>query len=127
MSLIEEHINLTNEIMAGNLTKKQVVDEINKIESKYGESAFGSYQVTKKSAPWSKSDLEDLKVQSASGACSKEFYLYMAEVSEYVHRESAKKGLIEKASRIIAKNWLWILFAIAGLFIVIACLTKILG
>lgn len=120
MGLVEEHVRLTNSIVAGDLTIEQVKEELNRIETEYGPDSFDLYKVKKKSAPWSKEDLEDLEIQSASGACSKDFYLYMAEVSEFVHRKNRKSGLlglVDSLIRFIAKHWLIILI-IFGLCIV---------
>lgn len=120
MGLVEEHVRLTNSIVAGDLTVEQVKEELNRIETEYGPDSFDLYKVKKKSAPWSKEDLEDLEIQSASGACSKDFYLYMAEVSEFVHRKNRKSGLlgfVDSLVRFIAKHWLIILI-IFGLCIV---------
>lgn len=121
MGVVEEHVKLTNKIMAGELTYNQVKNEIDRIESQYGEDSFGSYKVKKTSAPWSMKDLEDLEVQSVSGACSKEFYLYMAEVSEFVYKKNKNIGLIgriEQILKFIAKNWL-IVLVIIGVVILI--------
>lgn len=129
MGLVEEHIKLTNGIVSGELNREQVATEINRIESEYGEDSFDSYAVKRKNAPWTKYDLEDLEVQSASGACSKDFYLYMAEVSEYVHRSNDKRGLfgsIEKVIKFIAKNWLAILIFIAFVALVIWGISRFL-
>ena len=34
---------------------------------------------------WDKKYLDNLEIQAASGACSKEFYLHMADVADYVY------------------------------------------
>lgn len=115
MGLVEEHVKLTNSILAGDLNVDQVKSEVNRIESEYGPGSFDSYKVRKTSAPWTKEDLDELEIQSISGACSKDFYLYMAEVSEFVYKKNKKTGLmgcVENAINVIAKHWLIILVII---------------
>jgi hypothetical protein len=83
--LIGEHSRLTNNIILGKYDRNKVQEEIDRIEQKYGKSSFISYHPIRKEPPYTKKDLTDLEIESAAGACSKDFYLYMAEVSEYVH------------------------------------------
>lgn len=121
MGLVEEHVKLTNSILAGDLTVDQVKSEINRIESEYGSGSFDSCKVRKKSAPWTKEDLDELEIQSALGTCSKDFYLYMAEVSEFVYKKNKKSGLmgyIQKAIGFIAKHWLLFLAIIVACWVV---------
>lgn len=130
MSLVNEHISLTNGILSGKLSKSGVASEIDRIEKEYGESAFNLYKVQKKDAPWTQSDLDDLEIQSASGACSKEFYLYMAEVSEYIHKKNCKNivfAFIENVVKWIMKNWLIITAMIVFVAIIVVLLSKIVG
>lgn len=130
MGLVEEHVRLTNSIVAGDLTIEQVKEELNRIETEYGPDSFDLYKVKKKSAPWSKEDLEDLEIQSASGACSKDFYLYMAEVSEFVHRKNRKSGLlglVDSLVRFIAKHWLIILIIFGFCIVATLIFIKLAG
>ena len=130
MNLVEEHIKLSNGILAGDLSVEQVKNEIARIEKEYGTDSFDSYKVKKKSAPWTEADLDDLEIQSASGACSKEFYLNMAEVSEFVHKKYKKNGwigCITSFLKFVAYHWLIILFCV-GLFILFCWgISKIFG
>lgn len=122
MGLIEEHIQLAKKIVGGELSKTLVIEEINRIEKEYGEDAFNSFVVKKKSSPWTQKDLDDLEMQSASGAGSKEFYLYMAEVSEFVHKKDKRQGffaVIECGLKFIARYWLKILCTV--LIIALVC------
>ena len=130
MGLVEEHVKLTNSILSGELTVEQVKCEIERIESEYGPSAFDSYKVKKTNAPWNKEDLEKLEIQSASGACSKEFYLYMAEVSEFVYKKNKKTGLmgcVENAINFIAKHWLIILVIIVLIVVAFWGIANLVG
>lgn len=130
MGLVEEHVKLTNSILAGDLTVDQVKSEINRIESEYGLGSFDSCKVSKKSAPWTKEDLDELEIQSASGACSKDFYLYMAEVSEFVYKKNKKTGLmgcVENAINVIAKHWLIILVIIVLIVIAFWGIANLVG
>jgi len=130
MSLVKEHISLTNGILSGKISKADVETAMDRIEKEYGESAFNLYKVEKKPAPWTQGDLDDLEIQSASGACSKEFYLYMAEVSDYVHRNGNKNKIFafgEKILKFIIKNWLKILAGIVFALILWLVLSKIFG
>lgn len=131
MELVNEHINLTNKILAGELSKEDVKLEIDRMENEYGESAFNLYKVSKKDAPWTQRDLDDLEVQSAAGALSKDFYLYMAEVSDFVHRKNKKNKWITKVediTRWIAKHWLIVLIVIGLVaFVIYYVVPKLFG
>ena len=85
IGLIEAHRRLTNNIIDGKYDRNKVQEEIDRIEQKYGKSSFISYHPIRKEPPYTEEDLRKLEIESAAGACSKDFYLYMAEVSEYVH------------------------------------------
>lgn len=124
MGLIEEHIKLTDGIISGKMDRECVEKEMKRIESEYGTGSFNSYKVQKKSAPWTKKDLDNLEIQSASGACSKEFYLYMAEVSEYVYGKNKKSGG-HNLFKFVAKNWLIIIGVIIFIFVIYWGVTKI--
>lgn len=119
MELVEEHVKLTRDIVSGNINLEQVKETLERIECEYGPDSFDSYKVEKKSAPWTMEDLNDLEFQSISGACSKDFYLYMAEVSDYVHKDvksSGFLGLVGKYARKLAEHWL-IVLAVAGIVV----------
>jgi hypothetical protein len=80
---------LVDKLMKGDISKEEVREAINGILQKYGEGAFNSYRVTRHMPPYSEKDIDELKVLAASGAASKEFFEYWADVNEYV-RLSAK-------------------------------------
>lgn len=89
MSGVDEQIKLVSKILNGKIDKAGVEKEIEQIANKYGDDCFNSYTVKRKPKPWSVKDLQELEGLSTSGAASKEFYLYMAEVSEEVFSKEA--------------------------------------
>lgn len=129
MGLVEEHIGLTNGIMSGELTRNSVENEIKRIESKYGAEAFNHFKVEKRSAPWTQKDLDDLEIQSASGAGSKEFYLYMAEVSDYVHKSSKlhESSTLKKIIDFMSINWWKLVLVILGISAFVWICHQIIG
>jgi hypothetical protein len=82
---LEEHIKLTSKIVRGEIKRPQVEKILEQMEEKYGEYCFDTFPVDRKEKPWSKAYLKELELLSGSGASSKEFYLYMSEVSDYVY------------------------------------------
>ena len=123
MSLIEEHIHLANDIAAGKISANQLEEELSRIENEYGASAFNSFKVTRKDPPWTNEDLEDLRDQSSAGACSKEFYRYMVEVSESVYKNNS--GIGGRIIRFAKKNWLLILCCVVLICICVFVFTQI--
>ncbi len=94
MSGIEEQIALTSQILKGEIGRADVEKELDRISREYGEDCFNSYTVKRKPKPWKEEDLKELQVLSASGAASKDFYRYMAEVSEELFSRKARKKKI---------------------------------
>lgn len=84
MNGINQRVKLGTKILRGEINKAEAVKEIERISEQYGEDCFNSYEVKRQSKPWTEKELKELEILSASGAGSKEFYLYMAEVSEEV-------------------------------------------
>jgi hypothetical protein len=91
MGYLEEQIDLTSKIVRGKIKRPQVERTLAQMEEKYGERCFNSYPVDRKEKPWSKDYLSELELISGSGASSKEFYLYMSEVSDYVYAHKSRK------------------------------------
>ena len=91
MNGIDEQIKLVSKILSGEISKMEVAKELKRISETYGEECFNSYEVKRKPKPWTEQNLKELEILNASGAGSKEFYLYMAEVSEEVYAQKAKK------------------------------------
>ncbi len=94
MSGIEEQSVLTSKILKGEIGRADVEKELDRISRKYGEDCFNSYPVKRKPKPWKEEDLKELEILGASGAGSKDFYRYMAEVSEAVFSRKALKKKI---------------------------------
>ena len=92
MTGIDEQIKLAERIVRGELKKSEVEKELQRISEEFGDDCFNSYKVIRKPKPWNKKDLDELEVLSASGASSKDFYLYMAEMSEAVYSETKKNN-----------------------------------
>lgn len=91
MNAGKELSRLTSKILKGEMRYPDVEKELDRISMQYGEDCFNCFRVERKEKPWSEKDLEDLGILSACGAGSREFYLYMAEVSDYVHSQKATK------------------------------------
>lgn len=83
---------LIERLKEGNISLQEVQNEIDRISKEQGENAFNSYVVKKHSAPWTKEDLDELRMLSVSGAKSKEFILYWAEVNDYLKRKDGRKN-----------------------------------
>lgn len=91
MTGIEACNNMVFRILKGEMSVSEVEKELERISKEYGEEgAFNCYPVRREPKPWSEETLEKLKVLSASGAGSKEFYLHMAEVAEEVYAQKKK-------------------------------------
>ena len=130
MGLIEEHLKLSERIVSGKMTRADVERELCRIELEYGSNAFNYYTVKKKQAPWTQKDLDELEIKSASGAGSKEFYLYMAEVSEYVYKAKKKHGLLglfERIIKFVAKNWILVVGIILFVVLIYVGIAKFIG
>lgn len=91
MNAGKELSRLTSKILTGEMRYADVEEALNRIAMQYGEDCFNSFPVERKEKPWSEKDLEELGNLSACGAGSREFYLYMAEVSDYVYSKKADR------------------------------------
>lgn len=89
MSDFFDEINrLVGDIVNHNMDSAQVQARIDDLKKEYGEDSFPSINFEKKPLPWNESYLRELRVENVTGACSEEFLLHMAEVSDYL---AAKK------------------------------------
>lgn len=86
----------------GRYTHEQAEAELNKMERDFGKTVFYPERITKKPRPWTRSDLNDLKVKAAAGASSREFFLYLAEMGEEVTRKERKKKQLTLIGTIVA-------------------------
>lgn len=101
MSGVEEQNRLVTRILRGEIDKAGVKKELERISAEYGEDCFNSYVVKKKAKPWTYKELKELEILSTSGAASKEFYLYMSEVSDEVYAKKAAKKKISILAGVI--------------------------
>lgn len=97
MSDFFDEINmLVGDIINHNADSVQVKARIDGLKKQYGEDSFSSINFEKKPLPWDEAYLRELREKNVTGACSEEFLLHMAEVSDYL---SARKG---RTSSIVA-------------------------
>lgn len=97
MTGVEEQVELVSLILNGHISYDEVRKKLDDISIQYGDGVFNSYEVKKKPKPWTESDLRELEILSASGAGSKEFYLYLSEVSDYIKKQKSKKKIVTMA------------------------------
>lgn len=87
------------DIIEGKYTLKEVQKKIKSFEAEYGNEFFSDYDIKIKEKPWDKEYLDELKIKGMTGMASKQFYLHVAEVSEYVHDNCSKKEIHKKIYR----------------------------
>ena len=80
----DEVNELVNDILAYKATRDEAEARINEMKRKYGADAFPGIHFKAEPKPWDKKYLQKLKAMNITGACSEEFLLHMAEVSEAV-------------------------------------------
>ena len=85
MTASEIKYDFIKEIIDGKLSFNDVQKRIQEYETKYGNDFFDDYDIPKKNKPWDREYLKELELKSLSGLRSKQFILYLAEVSEYVY------------------------------------------
>ena len=73
-------------IANGTYTRKDVKNKLDALERAYPEETYMVYPVARKEKPWNLAYLKELETLFYSGAASREFLEYMAEVSEDVYR-----------------------------------------
>ncbi|HRU95834.1 MAG TPA: hypothetical protein P5092_00130 [Ruminococcus sp.] len=122
MTDIELKAEFMMDIIDGKYTLNEAKQKIRTFEEQYGADFFVSYDIEKKDKPWDMAYLKELKLKGMTGSNSKQFFLHLAEVSEYVHANdgtSHSKG--DKKKFIIAGIIAGIIIA---LVIVILFLSK---
>jgi hypothetical protein len=92
MDFYDEVNKLVNDIIDHNIDRPAVSTKIAVIKEKYGDDIFPSFYFQPKEKPWDKLYLQKLREMNITGACSEEFLLHMAEVSDYI--SSKKKKII---------------------------------
>lgn len=75
---------LVNDIATGKTNLKEVRVSIERIKTKFGSDTFPSFSFEKQPKPWNFEYLHELQRKNVTGACSEEFIIHMAEVSDYV-------------------------------------------
>ena len=90
----DERSSLVRDIVNGKCSKKKTIAEISRLEQTYPEESFGYYQPTPKERPWTMEYLKELQELFYCGAGSKEFILYMAEVSDEVYKAKKLRKVI---------------------------------
>lgn len=93
VDLYDEISVLISGIVSGQINVKEAEQYIDRLKNQYGTDAFPSFDFKKQPQPWNKDYLRELQKKNITGACSEEFILHMAEVSEYVFGKR-KKNII---------------------------------
>lgn len=94
--------------MAGEYTPEQAKATLDRMEEEFGDLTFLPGKVTRKPRPWTREDLNDLRLEAAAGANSKEFFMYMAEMGYEVNRKqrivrNIKRGIKTKVDSVLKK------------------------
>lgn len=91
---IDELADLVREIVKGKCSVDQAKAELHRIEEAYPDERFLDIVPERKDKPWSMAYLKDLKELFFYGSVSKDYILYMAEVSEEVYRIKKIKKIL---------------------------------
>ena len=75
---------LVNDIATGKTNVKEVRVSIERIKTQFGSAACPGNSIEKQSKPRNFEYLHELQRKNVTGACSEEFIIHMAEVSDYV-------------------------------------------
>lgn len=95
MTGTEEQVKLVSKILKGEIRQEKVMEELDRISKQYGNECFNAYAIQKKPKPWNKDYLDELELLGTSGASSKDYYLHLAEVSDYLRDlEKSKKSKV---------------------------------
>ena len=86
----DEINTLINGIVSGRINAKEAEQYIDRLKKQYGSDSFPSFNFKKQPKPWNKEYLLELQKKNITGACSEEFILHMAEVSDYVFARKKK-------------------------------------
>lgn len=90
----DEINKLVREIVNHNVDSVQTQIRIDELKKKYGEDVFPSIYFEEKPLPWDESYLRELREKNVTGACSEEFLLHMAKVSDYLFEKKHNKWTI---------------------------------
>lgn len=111
---VRARINFMEKVMAGKYTRAEAEAELDRMEREFGDLAFLPGTVTRKPKPWTMKHLEELKTAAICGAGSREFFSYMAEVGEEVHRKPRIWNGIKRIWNGIKANWAILAYIAAG-------------
>lgn len=88
---IQARVNFVQCVMDGKYSCAEAEAELSRMQKEYGEHAFAPYCVEPKPKPWTFEDLKLLERKFMAGAASREFFSYMAEMSEEVYRKKRQR------------------------------------
>lgn len=94
MNFYDEMNELINGIMRADIDRSGVEQAIRRLKDKYGDDSFPDFDFRKQNKPWTEEYLKSLKIKNVTGACSEEFILHMAEVSDYLSKKRKKKNIL---------------------------------
>lgn len=94
MDNIQARIDFVHKVQKGQYTYAEAEAELDRMQQVYGETAFSVGKVVRKPKPWTMKDLKKLERDFISSASSREFFDYMAEMSEEVYRKKRQKRML---------------------------------
>lgn len=92
---------LINGIVSGQINAKETEQYIDRLKDQYGADSFPSFDFQKRTEPWNREYLRELQKKNVTGACSEEFILHMAEVSEYIFGKRKKSIIVGIVAAIV--------------------------
>lgn len=92
---------LVNDIVSHNVDATGTQVRIDELKKKYGEDSFPSINFEKQSKPWDEAYLKELKEKNVTGACSEDFLLHMAEVSDFLSNKKQSYTTIAIVAAIV--------------------------
>ncbi len=91
MSIIDERIELFNQIIEDKASSQYVNEKLEELEHRYGKDAFLPFSISDNVELWTEKYYENLIALGYAGASSKEFFLYLVEVRDFLKQEKRKK------------------------------------
>lgn len=91
----DARLAIAQKIADGTYTKKAAERAMNALQREYPEDAFGQYyHFVRKPKPWDRAYLEELKNLCYSGADTREFMSFMAEVSDEIYHAGRIRKMV---------------------------------
>ena len=84
-------LDFIHKAVNGAYTADRAEAELDRMEREFGDLTFLPGKVTRKPRPWTRTDLENLRLEAAAGAGSRDFFTYLAEMGEEVNRTERRK------------------------------------